>query len=84
MGFTPLEGLVMATRAGNTDPGLLLWLLRDGGLTLDELAEGLEQRLGPGRPGRRGRHAGRAPAPRTPAIRPPSSPWRSTCTGCGS
>ena len=32
MGFTPLEGLVMATRAGNTDPGLLLWLLRDGGL----------------------------------------------------
>ena len=32
MGFTPLEGLVMATRAGNADPGLLLWLLRDGGL----------------------------------------------------
>jgi acetate kinase len=46
MGFTPLEGLVMATRAGNTDPGLLLWLLRDGGLTLDELAEGLEHRSG--------------------------------------
>ena len=49
MGFTPLEGLVMATRAGNTDPGLLLWLLRDGGLTLDELAEGLEH--GSGLPG---------------------------------
>lgn len=46
MGFTPLEGLVMATRAGNTDPGLLLWLLRDGGLTLDDLAEGLEHRSG--------------------------------------
>jgi acetate kinase len=27
MGFTPLEGLVMATRAGNVDPGALLWLL---------------------------------------------------------
>jgi acetate kinase len=46
MGFTPLEGLVMATRAGNTDPGLLLWLLRDGGLSLDELAEGLEHGSG--------------------------------------
>ena len=46
MGFTPLEGLVMATRAGNTDPGLLLWLLRDAGLTVDELAEGLERRSG--------------------------------------
>jgi acetate kinase len=46
MGFTPLEGLVMATRAGNTDPGLLLWLLRDGGLTVDELGEGLEHGSG--------------------------------------
>jgi len=46
MGFTPLEGLVMATRAGNTDPGLLLWLLRDGGLTVDELGDGLEHRSG--------------------------------------
>ena len=26
MGFTPLEGLVMATRAGSIDPGLVLWL----------------------------------------------------------
>ena len=46
MGFTPLEGLVMATRAGNTDPGLLLWLLRDGGVSLDDLAEGLEHGSG--------------------------------------
>jgi len=46
MGFTPLEGLVMATRAGNTDPGLLLWLLRDAGLALDELAGGLEEGSG--------------------------------------
>jgi len=46
MGFTPLEGLVMATRPGNTDPGLLVWLLQDGRLSLDELSSGLEQRSG--------------------------------------
>ena len=46
MGFTPLEGLVMATRAGNTDPGLLLWLLRDRGMTVDELGDGLERASG--------------------------------------
>jgi acetate kinase len=46
MGFTPLEGLVMATRAGNTDPGLLLWLLRDRGLTAGELGDGLERASG--------------------------------------
>ena len=31
MGFTPLEGLVMATRSGSVDPGLLLWLLEHAG-----------------------------------------------------
>ncbi|HEX9765217.1 MAG TPA: acetate kinase, partial [Nitriliruptorales bacterium] len=36
MGFTPLEGLVMATRSGDVDPGLVLWLVRTGGLTPDE------------------------------------------------
>jgi acetate kinase len=30
MGFTPLEGLVMASRSGSVDPGLLLHLLRSG------------------------------------------------------
>ena len=30
MGFTPLEGLVMATRSGDVDPGALLALLRSG------------------------------------------------------
>lgn len=30
MGFTPLEGLVMATRSGSIDPGLILELLRHG------------------------------------------------------
>ena len=32
MGFTPLEGLVMATRSGSVDPGLLLWVQRHGGI----------------------------------------------------
>ena len=30
MGYTPLEGLVMATRSGNVDPGMLLELMRKG------------------------------------------------------
>jgi acetate kinase len=46
MGFTPLEGLVMATRSGSVDPGLLLWLLRDGGVSVAELEAGLEHRSG--------------------------------------
>jgi acetate kinase len=46
MGFTPLEGLVMATRSGDVDPGLVLWLLEHGGLTAAEVAEGLESRAG--------------------------------------
>jgi acetate kinase len=46
MGFTPLEGLVMATRCGSVDPGLLIWLLRDGGLSLAELDSGLEHSSG--------------------------------------
>ena len=30
MGFTPMEGLVMGTRAGDLDPGVILYLLRKG------------------------------------------------------
>lgn len=37
MGFSPLEGLVMATRAGDLDPGALLYLLREGGVMVDAL-----------------------------------------------
>ena len=37
MGFTPLEGLMMGTRSGTLDPGLLLYLLRDKGYTVDQL-----------------------------------------------
>lgn len=46
MGFTPLEGLVMATRSGSVDPGLVTWLLQHGELKLDEVASGLEHRSG--------------------------------------
>jgi acetate kinase len=46
MGFTPLEGLVMATRSGSVDPGLLLWLETHAGLSPAELAEALEHRSG--------------------------------------
>jgi acetate kinase len=45
MGFTPLEGLVMATRSGTVDPGLVIWLLRQG-LSLDEVSDGLETQGG--------------------------------------
>ena len=46
MGFTPLEGLVMATRSGSVDPGMLLWLIRDHGLSVEEVGEALEHRSG--------------------------------------
>jgi acetate kinase len=46
MGFTPLEGLVMATRSGSVDPGLLLWLLEHAGVSQDELARALEHESG--------------------------------------
>ena len=46
MGFTPLEGLVMATRSGSVDPGLLLWLINTAGLSGEELAQGLEEESG--------------------------------------
>jgi len=46
MSFTPLDGLVMATRSGSIDPGLLLWLLSQAGMTVAELAQGLEHESG--------------------------------------
>jgi len=46
MGFTPLEGLVMGTRAGSVDPGLVLWLIRRSGLDADAVDAGLEKRSG--------------------------------------
>jgi len=46
MGFTPLEGLVMATRSGSIDPGLLLHLQIRHGLSARELFDALNTRSG--------------------------------------
>src|SRR5512132_2648019 len=46
MGFTPLDGLVMATRSGSVDPGLLLWLLERGAIGEREMAAALEHSSG--------------------------------------
>jgi acetate kinase len=46
MGFTPLEGVPMATRSGSVDPGALLYLLRERGVGLDELDRQLERESG--------------------------------------
>jgi acetate kinase len=46
MGFSPLEGVPMATRSGSVDPGALLYLLRERGLSVDELDGALEHESG--------------------------------------
>src|SRR5215207_2458393 len=46
MGFSPLEGVAMATRSGSVDPGALLYLLRERGLSVDELDRVLEHESG--------------------------------------
>ena len=44
MGFTPVDGLVMATRSGSVDPGLIAWLAAR--MPAAELADALEHRSG--------------------------------------
>ena len=46
MGFTTLEGLVMATRSGSVDPGLLLWVQRHGELGPEEMERALDHEAG--------------------------------------
>jgi len=46
MGFSPLEGVPMATRSGSVDPGALLYLLREERLSVDELEGALEHDSG--------------------------------------
>lgn len=46
MGFTPLDGLVMATGSGSIDPGALLCLQRHAGMTAAEVESALEHRFG--------------------------------------
>jgi acetate kinase len=46
MGFSPLEGVPMATRSGSVDPGALVYALRAGGLSPDELDRELNAESG--------------------------------------
>src|SRR4029077_3040964 len=46
MGFTPLEGLMMATRSITVDPGILIYLLRRKGLDVEELDHALNHESG--------------------------------------
>ncbi|HEU6443508.1 MAG TPA: acetate/propionate family kinase [Gaiellaceae bacterium] len=46
MGFTPLEGVPMESRSGSVDPGALIYLLREHGLSVDELDDALNEKSG--------------------------------------
>ena len=46
MGFTPVEGLVMATRSGSVDPGMLVWLIEHAGVDAGEVSDALEHGSG--------------------------------------
>ena len=46
MGFTPLDGLAMATRCGALDPGILLWVERHHGLSPDDVERVLDRESG--------------------------------------
>ncbi|MEY4520549.1 MAG: hypothetical protein RLZZ499_3149, partial [Cyanobacteriota bacterium] len=46
MGFTPLEGMMMGTRSGSVDPGILIYLLQQKGYTADKLEHLLNQASG--------------------------------------
>ena len=46
MGFPPLEGLMMGTRSGSVDPGVLIYLLRHKGLRVDALDKVLNYESG--------------------------------------
>ncbi len=46
MGMTPLEGLVMGTRSGDLDPGIILQLMRAEGLSVDDVDDLLNRQSG--------------------------------------
>jgi acetate kinase len=46
MGFTPLEGLMMGTRSGSVDPGILTYLMRRDGLQAQQIDDVLNQKSG--------------------------------------
>jgi len=46
MGFTPLEGLMMGTRSGSVDPGILAYLMRERSLQAQEIDDVLNKESG--------------------------------------
>ena len=46
MGFTPLEGLMMGSRSGSIDPGIILYLLQQKKLTVEQIDETLNKASG--------------------------------------
>jgi acetate kinase len=46
MGFTPLDGLMMGTRSGSVDPGILILLMRQGHLDIDQIDQELNHNSG--------------------------------------
>jgi acetate kinase len=46
MGFTPLDGIPMASRAGALDPGIILYLLKSGRVGVDEMDDALTYESG--------------------------------------
>jgi acetate kinase len=46
MGFTPLEGLMMGTRSGSVDPGILTYLMRERSLQAQEIDDVLNKESG--------------------------------------
>ncbi len=78
MGFTPLAGLMMGTRSGEVDPGILLYLMKEKGLTADQLDDALNHQSGLlGVSGVSGDYREVEEAAK-PATTGPSWPWRST------
>ncbi len=83
MGFTPTSGVPMGTRSGDLDPGVLLYLLRSGGLTADAIDDLVNRRSGLAgrlRIERRRPRSGWRPRRPMPA---PRRPWSSIATACG-
>jgi acetate kinase len=46
MGLTPMEGLVMGTRSGDVDPGVLVYLWREAGMSVEDIESMLNRRSG--------------------------------------
>ena len=46
MGLTPMEGLVMGTRSGDIDPGVILYLSRTAGMSVEDIETMLNRRSG--------------------------------------